>query len=113
MKPEHATFIRRLLDNELAADEQVLSSAQDGVWRAKPASKPKTIAEKKRAAEALASATQWLDECKAKHRLTQDTIAAFEKMVKGWCPHIAAKHRTNQCLFKSSPDETFLVTSAT
>ena len=83
MKPEHATFIRRLLDNELAADEQVLSSAQDGVWRAKPASKPKTIAEKKRAAEALASATQWLDECKAKHRLTQDTIAAFEKMVKG------------------------------
>ena len=81
MKPEHVTFIRRLLDGELAADEQVLANAQNGVWRAKPVSKPKTIAEKKRAAEAIESATRWLDECKAKHRLTQGVIADFENMV--------------------------------
>jgi len=82
MDHSHVALIRSLLDKELATNEQMLASAQNGVWRAKPVSTQKTRAERELAAKTLARATEWLDECKQKHRLTQDTIAAFEALVK-------------------------------
>jgi hypothetical protein len=89
MTPQQTDLVRALLQNELATNERVLVSARDSVWRAKPARKPRTKAEHAHADKLLASANEYLNESKAKHQLTQDTIAAFEAMVSE-CQHLRA-----------------------